>query len=119
MSADQAVVEMSQRTVDEIIQATAAIRAEAAAQDCQDGYRPSPSPLVETVQVGHTESGSCGVLLTFGTSDDVPVNLRGSRIQWVGDKSGDWVCSSDLPDKYLPASCRAGVAVPSQGISGA
>jgi uncharacterized RDD family membrane protein YckC/Tfp pilus assembly major pilin PilA len=69
---------------------------------CKAGRRDSPSSLIEKIEV---EQGSCTITLTLGSNRDVPQPVRGGQIEWTHE-DGDWSCSSNMPQKYLPATCR-------------
>jgi len=96
-----------QAQVTQVIDAAAAIKAEIADKGCQPGARPPPSSLIETAEVKTAAaSGACTIELTFGQSANVPHGLRGNTIDLTSGQDGQWTCSSSLPVRYQPQSCR-------------
>ena len=91
--------------VNEAITLAAPVKTEVSEQiagqgTCKAGRRDSPSSLIERIEV---KSDSCTITLTLG---DVPKPARGAEINLTRDEDGDWSCSSSLPRKYLPDTCR-------------
>ncbi|MDR2013988.1 MAG: RDD family protein [Rhodanobacter sp.] len=92
--------------VEAAIASTGTIKAEIASRGCQAGSRPSPHPWIESINVEEDASGSCTVTLMLGQSADIPTGLHSKEIDLTHDEAGHWTCSSDMPNKYLPKSCR-------------
>jgi type IV pilus assembly protein PilA len=58
------------------------------------------------VWVGRFEDGTCGAQFTFGAIERLP-QVEGKKLWfWLDEADGGWRCSSDLEDRFLPASCR-------------
>ena len=89
-----------------VIASAEPVKAEVASQGCQAKSHASSNPWVGKVEVGSDDSSSCTIVLTLGEAKDIPAPLRGGAIELTRDKGGDWACSSSLPNKYLPATCR-------------
>ena len=66
-----------------------------------------PIPGVADIAVGPQASGYCGIHVELGGTGSPMV--EGRQISWEYIDTGDtpaWQCTSDLDDRYLPASCR-------------
>jgi len=51
----------------------------------------------------------CAITMVFADQEPTASPLRGYRVKFTGTPSGDdmtWECSSSLPDKFKPQSCR-------------
>ena len=60
-----------------------------------------------SIAVGPQASGYCGIHVELGGTGSPMVD--GRQISWEYIDTGDtpaWQCTSDLDDRYLPASCR-------------
>lgn len=62
-------------------------------------------PHVLSITTGHLENGRCAIEVTLRTQ--ARAELDGKTILLELDDDGThWTCSSEIPDRYLPASCR-------------
>ena len=96
-----------QMKVMEAVTAATAIQGEIAQHGCKAGERPLPNPALGKAEVTSGILGVCKITLTLADSDNTPADLRGSEIEWTREGDGQWRCSSDLPEKYLPPMfCR-------------
>jgi uncharacterized RDD family membrane protein YckC/Tfp pilus assembly major pilin PilA len=66
-------------------------------------------PHVVSMSAGHMENGHCALEIVVKGAARPDIN--GKRIWLELDDSrpnGSWKCSSEIPDRYLPTSCRNG-----------
>jgi uncharacterized RDD family membrane protein YckC/Tfp pilus assembly major pilin PilA len=72
------------------------------------GLQPAASyadASIRTLVTGTLQNDHCGVEITLGTDT---ADLQGKRI-WLeleDAANGQWTCTSEIPDKYLPVNCR-------------
>jgi uncharacterized RDD family membrane protein YckC/Tfp pilus assembly major pilin PilA len=60
---------------------------------------------IRTLVTGTLQNDHCGIEITLGTNK---ADLQGKRI-WIeldDATNGQWSCTSELPDKFLPINCR-------------
>lgn len=63
------------------------------------------SAYVSQATVGEFDDGTCGFELQLANTGNL--RLDGKKIWWELDASGgQWICSSEIEDKWLPANCR-------------
>jgi Tfp pilus assembly major pilin PilA len=93
----------------------AAVEADAAKMDiaesmmsdstCPQRSVPTTHPMIESLQLGG-RAPDCLITLTFAGGAEVPDAVRNQSIEWVRRSDTEWVCSSLIQDRYLPAICR-------------
>ena len=88
----------------EVMVAAETIQHEIVQHGCQSqaGERSLSNPALGKAEVTSGLLGVCTVTLTLSEAEDMPATLRGGRITLTREGGGDWSCSSDLPEKYLP-----------------
>lgn len=72
-----------------------------------DGFKPADayaSTYVQSILVGEFDDDSCGLELVVSGTGRQP--LDGKRLWWARGSDGQWVCSSEIEDRYLPPQCR-------------
>ena len=82
------------------------ILAEAARQGCPTGSRPAPDKEIASVDITDAGSGRCTVTLTLARMTGKKKGLSGEKIRWTSERSGPWICSSDMLPEWLPRDCR-------------
>ena len=82
------------------------IRAEVNDQGCHPGSRPPPNEKIAAIEIADAGAGRCTIIVTLGKFPHRAAALSGGKISLTRKEDGQWTCSSDLPDKYLPVSCR-------------
>ena len=92
--------------VAEMLDRTDALKTEIVQQGCQPGSRPPPDQKITAIEVGSDQHGTCTITVTLGKFQGVATPLNGGKLTLTGDNAGNWVCSSSLPDNYLPEECR-------------
>jgi uncharacterized RDD family membrane protein YckC len=96
----------SRANVAEMLGATDSIKQEIDSAGCHPGSRPAPNPKIAAVEVSDAGSGRCTITATLGQFQDKVAALNGGKLNLTREENGDWTCSSDLPNKYLPGMCR-------------
>lgn len=75
-------------------------------QDWDDLNMPALSgQYISNSAIGEDESGACVIEITAADIDGI-TGSAGKRIWLVRDDNSRWSCSSELPSRALPASCR-------------
>ena len=60
---------------------------------------------VTRATIGEFDDGTCGFELEFGNTGNAQVD--GRKLWWdMGSDNEQWLCSSEVDDKYLPLDCR-------------
>ncbi|MDR2187899.1 MAG: RDD family protein [Azonexus sp.] len=99
------------KRVDSVLGEMDAILAVAGKQDCEASQRPASSPLLEIIKIGSTAQGGCMATAKFNNAETTPRPLRQQTLGlFFSPESGQWLCTSTLPEKYLPRRCRGKTA---------
>ena len=76
---------------------------------CPEGRTLAPnehSALFRSARIGPFEDGHCGVYLELAESAQLRT-FTGKKIWlWRDDVQSPWRCASEIPDRFLPQSCR-------------